>query len=131
MSPLSLAPTAATPGVRFAPAEQHLSLEGDCYPENPRAFFAPLLGALAAYASGASGAPPAAFLADVHLRYVNSASTVALRQLFVELDRLASWGTRVEVRWMYDVDDDVGEELGKDLALVCTRARVEPVLLLG
>jgi len=122
MNLLEIPRTPVTPAVHFAPEQNLLRFEGDCYPENPRLFFAPLLEALDGHLDRAN---PPEFVADFHLRYVNSASTVALRRLFLRLDRLGQQGGRVLVRWRHDPDDDVNEELGRDLAEECTHARVE------
>jgi hypothetical protein len=121
MTDFEMPRTAVTPLVRLQPAENHLRFEGDCYPENPLVFFEPFFNALESHLSTRK---PRGFIADFHLRYVNSASTVALRRLFQMLDRLGGEGGRVIVRWEHDAEDDVGEELGRDLADACRHATV-------
>jgi hypothetical protein len=113
-----------TPLVRLDGASNRLVFEGDCYPENPVAFFGPFLETVEAHLDGAR---PAEFVADFRLRYVNSASTVTLYRLFTLLDRAAERGARVHVNWVHDPDDDVNEELGHDLSRDCHHVEVAHV----
>jgi hypothetical protein len=110
-----------TPLVRLDGTSNRLVFEGDCYPENPVAFFGPFLETVASHLDGAR---PDEFVADFRLRYVNSASTVTLHHLFTLLDRAAGRGARVHVNWVHDPDDDVSEELGHDLSRDCRHVEV-------
>jgi hypothetical protein len=110
-----------TPLVRLDGGSNRLVLEGDCYPENPVAFFGPFLQTFEAHLERAR---PAEFVADFRLRYVNSASTVTLHRLFDMLDRAAERGARVHVNWVHDPDDDVNEELGHDHGRDCRHVEV-------
>jgi hypothetical protein len=110
-----------TPLVHLDGASNRLVFEGDCYPENPVAFFGPFLETVAAHLDGAR---PTKFVADFKLRYVNSASTVTLHRLFTLLDRAAERGAHILVNWVHDPDDDVNEELGYDLSRDCRHVEV-------
>jgi hypothetical protein len=107
-----LEPTANTPDVVLQPADGTLHVEGDCYPENPALWFGPIFIAIAAF----TATRPTSLRAVFRLRYVNSASTKALRRLFVLLDRAGQAGVEVAIRWEHDVEDDVAQELGELLA---------------
>jgi hypothetical protein len=110
-----------TPLVRLDGVSNRLVFEGDCYPENPVAFFGPFL---TTFEEHLEHARPTEFVADFRLRYVNSASTVTLHQLLALLDRAAERGSHVHVNWVHDPDDDVNEELGHDLARDCRHFEV-------
>ena len=105
--------TAVTPEVVLDPAAHALSVRGECYPENPILFFGPIFAALEVHLGRA---PVPAFQATFRLSYVNSASTKALRRLLTRLERLGQAGTKVEVVWEHERDDDGALELGRDLA---------------
>jgi len=102
-----------TPEVTLSGNEARLTIAGECYPENPLTFFAPLFQALKDFfeAGGLSR-----FTVNIHLKYVNSASTKAFRQIFKLLDSAASHGVAVQVEWVFESDDDALQELGADLA---------------
>jgi hypothetical protein len=105
--------TASTPSIELSAGEHLLTFEGDCYPEDPVLFFAPLAEALVRHLGQAQ---PLEFRASFRLRYVNSASTKALRRLFGYLDQAGRRGTSVRVLWVHDRDDDESPELVDILA---------------
>lgn len=113
MSPIELPPTTLTPSVVFRPEAGTLSLVGECYPENPTAFFGPIFAALERHFRSA---PPGEFELRCELAYVNSASTKALRRMFGLLDAMGQHGTRVRAVWVHEPGDETMIELGQDLA---------------
>jgi hypothetical protein len=52
---------------------------------------------------------------NVRFAYINSASTKAMRQVFVMLDAATKRGSNVDINWEFDPDDDAIQELGQDL----------------
>jgi hypothetical protein len=60
-------------------------------------------------------AAPTHFLLRVRLTYINSASTKALRQIFMVLHEATVHGCNVDIDWEVDPDDDAMQELGQDL----------------
>jgi hypothetical protein len=112
MTPITWSRTDFTPAIDFAPSNQRLSIEGECHPENPIAFFAPILQMFSQYMETAA---PTHFLLRVRLTYINSASTKALRQIFMVLHEATSHGCNVDIDWEVDPDDDAMQELGQDL----------------
>lgn len=112
MQTLKAERTTVTPEVVFAPAEHRLSIEGECYPENPLPFFNPILSVLRAYFESQK---PRAFEVRVQLQYINSAATMGMRSLFALLNDVGAQGTDVLVHWAFDAEDDAIEELGSDL----------------
>lgn len=105
--------TSMTPEVTLTGKDARLTIAGECYPENPLLFFAPLFQALNDFLDAHA---PAHFTASIHLKYINSASTKAFRQIFKLMDGAAAKGVRVEVEWIFDPEDDALQELGLDLA---------------
>ena len=113
MNVARLAATAVTPELEFNPDSAHISIKGECYPENPLAFFDPVFASLRRYFAEQK---PSVFVARVQLQYVNSAATKAFRNLYLMLEELGKSGVSVRVEWVYDPEDDALEELGEDLA---------------
>lgn len=112
MQAIRAARTDHTPEVVFNPAESMLTIEGECYPENPVGFFNPIIGTLQTYFVHNK---PGKFVARIRLSYVNSASTKSMRQLFMVLNEAAHAGTGVDIEWEYDEEDDAIQDLGEDL----------------
>lgn len=121
MSAYRLPRSKITPLVVLDPGSNRLVFEGDCYPENPVAFFAPVLEAIESHLLAVK---PDRFVADFRLRYVNSASTMTLQRLFGLLDGAGRAGALVRIHWVHDADDDVNEELGHDLSRGCRHAEI-------
>jgi hypothetical protein len=110
---IHLQATTLTPTVDFVPDAGTLWLTGECYPENPTAFFGPLFAALERYFRSA---PAAEFELRCELAYVNSASSKALRRMFGLLDAMGHHGVRARVLWVHEPDDETMIELGRDLS---------------
>jgi hypothetical protein len=112
MTPIRIAPTDVTPEIFFSPSENKLSIEGECHPENPAVFFGPILKLLQQYLEAVQ---PKTFVATIRFAYINSASTKAMRQIFVMFSEAAKRGCDVDINWEFDPDDDAIQELGQDL----------------
>lgn len=112
MNIIKAARTPVTPEVVLDMDKHTLSVQGECYPENPLPFFQPIAATLKQHLNNKK---PARFDAHMHLQYVNSASTKGLQQLVAILNDAASGGTQVHVHWQHDPEDDALEELGQDL----------------
>jgi hypothetical protein len=112
MTPMNAVRTENTPEIIFDTPSNSLYIEGECYPENPAAFFQPFLAAVQAYLEHNR---PARFHARFRLSYVNSASTKSMRQLFIAFNEAAKVGCSVDIDWEFDQDDDAIQDLGEDL----------------
>ena len=104
--------TAVTPEVVFSRSDNKLTIDGECYPENPLPFFTPIVNAIQDHLLRQR---PARFEAHMRLQYVNSASTKGLQTIFSVLNDAGEKGTSVEVFWAHDPEVDAIEELGPDL----------------
>lgn len=101
--------TARTPAVSFDFDSHHLKLSGESYPEDVTTFFNPIFEALDRYLAGLS-AGRCRF--DFELIYFNSSSAKAIMMIMEKLDHAAAAGSRVEVHWFYDPEDETMHELG-------------------
>jgi hypothetical protein len=110
---IRLQATNLTPTVTFLPESGTLWLSGECYPENPAAFFSPIFAALERYFRSS---PTGEFELRCELAYVNSASSKALRRMFGLLDAMGHHGLRAQVIWVHEPDDETMVELGRDLS---------------
>ena len=112
MSDFTIEATAVTPQVTFEADARQMSLEGECYPENPMPFFDGITAKLATWYTGAK---PSEFVAVFRLQYVNSSSTKGFRALLSMFNDWGKDGTEVQVVWEHEEEDDTMEELGQDL----------------
>lgn len=117
MTPLDIPATDTTPRVRHDPAASVLRIEGESYPEDVVAFYAPVVDWLRAHLA----AKPPALTVQFALRYLNTSSTKALLDLLLVLDEHHRSGGSVVVEWHYDpaveVMHEAGEEFGEDISL--------------
>lgn len=113
MQDLYIAPTAETPEVAFLFSENKLTLQGESYPENAMAFYAPLRAGLQNYLAQLSAQSPV----EMHfsLKYFNSSSTKLLRSLISLLNDAAKDGKQITAHWYHDPEDDMMMEFGEDL----------------
>jgi hypothetical protein len=110
---IRLQATNLTPAVTFLPEAGTLWLTGECYPENPTAFFGPIFAALERHFRASTAAD---FELRCELAYVNSASSKALRRMFGLIDAMGHHGLRGRVLWVHEPDDETMVELGRDLS---------------
>jgi len=114
MDNISIAPTERSPHVEFDFAQGLFLLEGESYPEDSAAFFAPILQCLRAFLESGDSRP---VVFDLTMSYFNSSSAKALMNMFQMLEDAAAMGRDVVVNWHYHPDDDTMEEFGEDFGL--------------
>jgi hypothetical protein len=112
MDNLYIAATTTSPEVDFQFDQNVLILTGESYPENAAAFYAPIIERLRAYLERCVDT---VITVQVTLTYFNSSSTKMLFSVFDALDRAASSGNRVLVRWYRDAEDETILEFGEEL----------------
>ena len=117
MDSLVLAPTKSSLAVRFDPSTGLLELEGQSYPENSHAFFAPLIEWVERFL--VETAVPARLV--LRLSYLNTSSTKFILDLFDILEQHHTTGRDIRVTWCYAADDEdilqTGEDFKADLQL--------------
>ncbi|MBU0764844.1 MAG: DUF1987 domain-containing protein [Bacteroidetes bacterium] len=99
-----------TPEVNFDSKKGILSLTGISIPEDVKTFYDPLIAWIEDYFRS----PCRKTILNVHLEYLNTASSMYLVRLFRTLETLSDKKHAVEINWIYDSTDmDILEE-GRD-----------------
>lgn len=113
MQDIYIPATPETPEVKFFFTRNSLHIQGESYPENAMAFYAPLRDSLHLYLQAAPVQTP--IEAHFSLKYFNSSSTKLLRSLISQLHEAAHAGKHVVAHWYHDPEDDMMMEFGEDL----------------
>jgi|GEM_PF-4568343 len=108
MQTVRLAPTETTPEVVFDPERNRLELHGHCQPQRCELLFKPLLLLLRRHFSQRQ---PQFFTVHLVLDYIDKATVVALRELFVMLDAEGRAGRWIEVIWSCPAEDPARAQL--------------------
>ena len=89
------------------------SILGNCFPEDPKAFFAPILTWLAEFKTNHKGEVNL----TIDLNYVNTTSIKILLELIQSIT--SSFKSKTKINWIYEIEDEdilgVGEDLEKVL----------------
>ncbi len=109
MERLYIKRTQNTPEVDLDPDTGMFRLEGRTIPENPGDFYDPILEWLLEYFEN----PVAMTCFSINLDYVNSGSSKYILGLFRVFKKKYQEGTKVEVNWYYEEDDEAIEGLGE------------------
>ncbi|MDO8933000.1 MAG: DUF1987 domain-containing protein [Rhodocyclaceae bacterium] len=113
MENLYIPATNETPEINFRFTEHKLHINGESYPENAMAFYAPIRASLNDYLSSAH--PQGEVEAHISLKYFNSSSTKLIRSMIALMHDSAQAGKRIVTHWYHDPDDDMMSEFGNDL----------------
>jgi hypothetical protein len=112
MDRLSIEGTKYTLAIDLDPASGRLHFSGESYPENARAFFAPVFAWLEEYLA----TNPPDVRVELSLDYLNTSSTKCLLDLMEIFDRFRSSGGTPTVVWYYSKDDEDTLTMGQDIA---------------
>lgn len=127
MQDLYIAASKSSPEIRCDYHHQAITIQGESYPENTAAFYAPLRAWLAEYFQSVQGAK---LTLTIELVYFNSSSSKVLLDLFDWLDDLAAEGRTVSVNWLYDAENEMaleaGMEFGEDLNALSFHLHIKP-----
>lgn len=104
--------TKYTLAIDLDPATGKLQFSGESYPENARAFFAPVFTWLEEFLA----TNPPAVSVELSLDYLNTSSTKCLLDLLEVFDRFRSAGGAANVVWYYSKDDEDTLTMGQDIA---------------
>lgn len=110
MEAITIEHTTKTPGIYFNPAKGILEITGRSIPENPYAFYKPLIDVLNEYAA----APSKLTEANIQLEYFNTASSKCLLDMFKCLEGIYRDGRSVVINWIYEEIDEGMSEAGED-----------------
>jgi hypothetical protein len=114
---LKIERTKYTLAIDLDPVSGKLQFAGESYPENARAFFAPVFSWLDEYFK----ANPANVEAELSLDYLNTSSTKCLLDILEVFERFRTGGGGINVTWYYSKDDEdtltMGQEIAEDTGL--------------
>lgn len=99
-----------TPFVRLDGEKGLIEIKGRSIPENSEEFYRPLIDWIRKYAT----APVNLIDVNVQLEYFNTSSSKCLLDMFKELDTINKSGSKVQVNWYYEEDDEDMFEAGED-----------------
>ena len=117
MDKLKIEKTKYTLAIDLDPVSGKLQFTGESYPENARAFFAPVFSWLDEYFKS----NPANVEAELSLDYLNTSSTKCLLDILEVFERFRTGGGNINVTWYYSKDDEdtltMGQEIAEDTGL--------------
>ena len=102
--------SAKTPAINFDAGSGVLMLKGRSIPENSIEFYKPLNDWLDMY----SEKPCQETTIDLKLEYFNTSSSKCILDLLKRLEKINQSGSKVNVNWYFEQDDEDMEEAGED-----------------
>ena len=96
------------PGITYYPDSDKLDLVGRSIPENPELIFKRLDEWITLHFEKKSGLNVA-----IQLEYINSGSSKYLYEILKRLTGFIKSGKKVEIKWLYEEDDEAMLELGE------------------
>ena len=96
------------PGIAYYPDSDKLELVGRSIPENPELIFKRLDEWITLHFEKNSG-----LNVSIQLEYINSGSSKYLYEILKRLAGLIKAGKTVEIKWLYEEDDEAMLELGE------------------
>lgn len=112
MQDLKIEATKYTPSINFDVVNGFLNIKGKSYPENTFEYYQPIINWIEKYLDMIQG--DRKILINMDLEYLNSSSLKAYFDLFDVLEIAANQGRNIEVKWIYDKENDIAEETGED-----------------
>lgn len=108
MQDLRLEQTKTTPKIHLS--QGHFQMLGDAIPENPRAFYAPILDWIENYKKSSfakNTSKQTNFLCDVN--YFNTGSRGFILEILAKLNTIYKTGHQVNIEWKYAEEEDYQE----------------------
>lgn len=96
------------PGIAYYPDSDKLELVGRSIPENPELIFKRLDEWITIHFEKNSG-----LNVSIQLEYINSGSSKYLYEILKRLTGFIKSGKKVEIKWLYEEDDEAMLELGE------------------
>ncbi len=107
---LNIPESETTPGVSFDPQTSTLTLRGESYPENPAIFFDPICEWIESFVG-----PGAPLNFQLLLFYLNTGSTMGLKEILRVLEKKQSLGAQISVTWNHLPDLEIMRQAGQEL----------------
>ena len=111
MENLKIEATKYTPLIDFDASAGTINVIGKSYPENTFEFYRPIITWVEAYFEQTSHETT---YVNFDLEYLNSSSLKAYFDLFDILEAVKAKGANLEIKWIFDEDNDIAEETGED-----------------
>jgi len=96
------------PGMYYYPEKNLLEVKGRSIPENPESIFRRLDEWITSHFDHND-----ALNVDIMLEYINSGSSKYLYEILKKLSFYINTGKKVNIRWLYEEDDEAMLELGE------------------
>ena len=110
MEKLNIAAGTKTPSVNFIYEDGLLEIRGRSIPENSVEFYQPVFLWLDNYSSK----PKENTNVIIHLEYFNTSSSKCLRDILCKLEKIHIAGSKVNVTWLFEEEDEDMMEAGDD-----------------
>jgi len=111
MENLEIKATKYTPEINFNIENKILSITGKSYPENTFEYYKPIISWVEEFLETITDEP---ILVNLDLEYLNSSSLKAYFDIFDILEVAHDNGKTINIKWIYDEDNDIAEETGED-----------------
>ena len=120
MEKLIIEPTANSPRIALDPETRNFEFSGESRPENVRKFYLPVLEWLEAYTTEQEKAKDndrtSGLLCQFNFEYFNSTSAKYILDIFKSLNAISSLGIDLEIKWLYEEDDEDMLEVGQEMS---------------
>jgi len=110
MEKLHIAATRSTPEVQFDPEQGELRISGESFPENSFEFYKPILSWISRFLA----VEKRPVVLTVHFIYLNTGSTKCIMDILDLFEEAHVSGRPVEVRWLYDAENDRALETAEE-----------------
>lgn len=107
MKNLFIAATRKTPEVDFK-LNGELKISGNSYPENTNEFYNPVINWLEEFLFSTTDL----ITINIDLKYINTSSTRSVLNIITKVQALSK--SKIQVAWMYEVEDTDMCEIGQD-----------------
>lgn len=111
--------TQSEPEVVLDYTNSYFSIKGDILPEDSIAFFSPIFNWFNSYALN----PYKKTVVEFDISIINTSSTRRLVTLFKILEKIASNGNQVVIKWIYLTDDEIMEYAAYEFSSVFNNLR--------
>ena len=130
MNTLLITPNDFSPKVVLDPTNNVFEISGKSIIENTNKFYNPILQWLEEYKNllylGKDKLDKAAFCVfRFNLDYINSTSVKAIKDVLIQLDKIAQDGNKILAKWYYDKYDEDMKELGKTFSTLMKKLQFE------
>ncbi len=125
MENLKIEATKYTPEIDFNVESKVLNIIGKSYPENTFEYYKPIVAWIEEYLEVITDEQ---IVVNLDLEYLNSSSLKAYFDIFDILEIAHDNGKKIDVKWIYDEENDIAEETGEDFIADFENLNIELVV---